>query len=62
MHAGKDGHADIDVVVDLDPRLAIDRAEYAADVLDETTLEGERRPSAHDATGQARMVANSLGR
>jgi hypothetical protein len=37
VHAGKNGHTDVDVVVDLDPRLAVDRAEHATDVLDQAT-------------------------
>jgi hypothetical protein len=42
VHAGKYGHADVDVVMNLDAHLAVDRPEHASDVLDQATTERDR--------------------
>ncbi len=39
VHAGKYGHANVDVVMNLDPHLAVDRSEHASDILDQATTE-----------------------
>jgi len=42
MHASQDGHAAVNVVVDLHARLTLDGTQHPADVLDESALERDR--------------------
>ena len=42
MHPGQDRHARVDVVVDLDPPLAVDWTEHAPNVLDQASPECDR--------------------
>ena len=64
MHSGKNRHARVHVVMDLDPRLAVDRSEYATDVLDQATLErdGEREKERIERRAVEALAEEAAGR
>ena len=64
MHADKNGHAGVHVVMDLDPRLAVDWSEHATDVLDQATLErdGEREKERVERRAVEALAEEAAGR